>query len=209
MFFLRPDIAAPDFDLQYQGGYILIILIHGVVWTIACILIETGSLNWAFNLYYRLQRSNIGANLALKYDEDVLEEERRVQAMDKEALQVRVNKFRKVYTSFTRKPFLAVEKTSFGLEYGECFALLGVNGAGKTTTFKSLTGEISATSGEVTVNGMDIQRNFDKVRKLIGYCPQHDCIFPLMSVEEHLWYYARLKGIKKELRAALIEKEIQ
>ena len=51
---------------------------------------------------------------------------------------------------------LAVERTSFGLDYGECFALLGVNGAGKTTTFKSLTGEIAATSGLISINGMDI-----------------------------------------------------
>lgn len=51
---------------------------------------------------------------------------------------------------------MAVEKTSFGLDYGECFALLGVNGAGKTTTFKSLTGGIIPTSGEITINGLDI-----------------------------------------------------
>jgi len=40
------------------------------------------------------------------------------------------------------KIFRAVDNLSFGLEYGECFALLGVNGAGKTTTFKSLTGDV-------------------------------------------------------------------
>ena len=52
---------------------------------------------------------------------------------------VRVCEFRKVYPSVFRKPILAVEKASFGLNYGECFALLGVNGAGKTTIFKALT----------------------------------------------------------------------
>ena len=62
---------------------------------------------------------------------------------------MRVHKFRKVYPSITGSPNLAVETTSFGLDYGECFALLGVNGAGKTTTFKSLTGEIEPTSGEI------------------------------------------------------------
>lgn len=102
--------------------------------------------------------------------------------------------------------YLAVERTSFGLDYGECFALLGVNGAGKTTTFKSLTGEITPTSGDISINGMDIERDFAKIRKLIGYCPQHDAIFDQMTVEEHLDYYARIKGIKKELRTALIEK---
>jgi len=47
---------------------------------------------------------------------------------------------------------------SFGLEYGECFALLGVSGAGKTTTFKCLTGVIKQEQGFVTINGNDITR---------------------------------------------------
>jgi ABC-type multidrug transport system ATPase subunit len=50
----------------------------------------------------------------------------------------------------------AVNNVSFGLEYGECFALLGVSGAGKTTCFKSLTGEIMPTAGEVSINGYDV-----------------------------------------------------
>lgn len=86
-------------------------------------------------------------------------------------MQVRVNKFRKIYPSLFRKPAVAVERTSFGLDYGECFALLGVNGAGKTTTFKSLTYDTVPTTGEITINGLDIRRHFNKVRKLIGYCP--------------------------------------
>ena len=53
---------------------------------------------------------------------------------------------------------VAVEKASFGLEYGECFALLGVSGAGKTTTFKCLTGEEVPTTGEVHINGLDITK---------------------------------------------------
>ncbi len=84
---------------------------------------------------------------------------------------MRVKKFRKGYERVFKPMFLAVERVSFGLEYGECFALLGVNGAGKTTTFKSLTGEITPTSGEIHINGLDIERDFAKVRKLIGYCP--------------------------------------
>jgi ABC-type sugar transport system ATPase subunit len=93
------------------------------------------------------------------------------------------------------KPFLAVERISFGLNYGECFALLGVNGAGKSSTFKSLTGDTVPTSGNISISGFDIQRDFKEARKLIGYCPQKDAIFPLLTVEEHLWFYARIKGI--------------
>ena len=55
---------------------------------------------------------------------------------------------------------LAVEKVSFGLDYGECFALLGVNGAGKSTTFKSLTKDTVPTTGQITIAGYDVQKDF-------------------------------------------------
>ncbi len=71
-----------------------------------------------------------------------------------------MNKFKKIYTACCRRPFLAVEKISFGLDYGECFCLLGVNGAGKTTCFKSLTNDISPTTGEITINGFDVYKEF-------------------------------------------------
>ena len=62
-------------------------------------------------------------------------------------------------------------RISFGLDYGECFALLGVNGAGKTTTFKSLTRDVIPTSGELSIAGYDVQKDFSEGRKKIGYCP--------------------------------------
>lgn len=106
------------------------------------------------------------------------------------------------------EPFLAVERISFGLDYGECFALLGVNGAGKSTTFKSLTGDTTPTNGNITIAGFDIQTNFKEARQMIGYCPQKDAIFPLLTVEEHLWFYAKIKGIPAALREQVVEKAI-
>ena len=168
-------------------------------------------------------------------DDDVLNEEDRVahqgtgrqsqvhdSARDNEALLgsgdsgtgkgmdvVRVNNFRKAYTTWFGTPFLAVERISFGLDYGECFALLGVNGAGKTTTFKSLTKDIEPTEGDISIAGFNIQSEFAKARKLIGYCPQHDAIFTLMTVEEHLWFYAKIKGIPADRRSETIERAIK
>ena len=89
----------------------------------------------------------------------------------------------------------AVDKISFHLAKGECFALLGLNGAGKTTTFKCLTCEIFPTSGEIKINGLDLTENFTKVRNLIGYCPQFDAIFDYMTVYENLYFYSCIKGI--------------
>jgi len=92
-------------------------------------------------------------------------------------------------------PLCAVENLSFGLKKGECFALLGVNGAGKSTTFKILTAEEEATSGSIKIQGMDMNKEFQKCRKLIGYCPQYNPIFDTLSVEENIEYFARIKGI--------------
>ena len=108
-------------------------------------------------------------NLEIVLDADVEAEEERVRANDKEV--IKVSDFRKAYQTTMGKPFLAVERISFGLDYGECFALLGVNGAGKSTTFKSLTAEVNPTEGEITIGGHNIQTDFEAARKLIGYCP--------------------------------------
>lgn len=61
----------------------------------------------------------------------------------------------KVY-NHNNRTFKAIDNLCFGLEYGECFALLGVNGAGKTTTFKSLTGDVQPSSGEIFINGLNV-----------------------------------------------------
>ena len=64
---------------------------------------------------------------------------------------IRVFNFQKEYSTFCGAPVKAVKRASFALDYGECFALLGVNGAGKSTTFKSLTRDITPTEGEITI----------------------------------------------------------
>lgn len=157
---------------------------HFVVWTLVLALIETGAFKRCRS--FTLRASAIPVPRQIEMDEDVLEEEQRVSALDPKDLQVRVSKFRKVYTTTFGQPFLAVERISFGLEYGECFALLGVNGAGKTTTFKSLTNEVNPTTGNISICGFDIMSQFGEARKNIGYTPQHDAIFDMMTVEEHL-----------------------
>lgn len=102
-----------------------------------------------------------------------------------------------------------MQQASFALDYGECFALLGVNGAGKSTTFKSLTREIAPTTGEITVQGFDVQKQFSDARKLIGYCPQYDAIFPVLTVEETIKFYALIKGIRTHKIHEVVEKAIR
>ena len=105
----------------------------------------------------------------------------------------------------------AVKNISFGLDNGECFALLGVSGAGKSTLFKCMTGEIFPTAGELSLCGFDVTNplGFKKARKHLGYCPQFDCIFEGLTVIEHLRVYASIKGIKTKFRERLIKKLIE
>ena len=69
---------------------------------------------------------------------------------------IRISKFRKIYSSLFGKPAIAVQNISIGVDYGECFALLGVNGAGKSTIFKSLTRDVIPTRGEISIAGYDV-----------------------------------------------------
>ena len=107
------------------------------------------------------------------------------------------------------KPINAVNNISFCLDYGEIFGFLGVNGAGKTTTFKCLSNELFPTSGTIYIDEYEITKNFNKIRNLIGYCPQFDAIFEYLTVYENLEFYGLIKGARKnkikEIINALIE----
>lgn len=72
------------------------------------------------------------------------------------------------------------------------------NGAGKTTFFSLLTGLYEPTSGDAWVRGNSIKTNIDRVQELIGYCPQFDLLWNDLSVEEHLYFYSRLKNVKDD-----------
>lgn len=122
---------------------------------------------------------------------------------------IRIHNFQKEYDPMCGAPVMAVRKASFALDYGECFALLGVNGAGKSTTFKSLTRDILPTTGEISISGFDVQKNFSEARKLIGYCPQYDAIFPMLTVEETLKFYALVKGLRTYKLKSAVEKGIK
>jgi ABC-type multidrug transport system ATPase subunit len=58
-----------------------------------------------------------------------------------------------------------------------------------------LTGAISPTEGYVTVAGKDIRSDLRSIRKDIGICLQHDCLFPYLTVREHVQFFSRLKGL--------------
>ncbi|KAK2839661.1 hypothetical protein Q5P01_013401 [Channa striata] len=133
-------------------------------------------------------------------DEDVAAEHLRVSSGAANSNILQVNQLTKVYQHFKKKIY-AVKRISVGIPAGECFGLLGVNGAGKTTTFKMLTGDVSPTDGTAQIKDwdghlVDIMECRNKGIN-IGYCPQVDALDDLLTGEEHLYFYARIRGISK------------
>ncbi len=91
----------------------------------------------------------------------------------------------------------AVKDISVKIETGEVVGFLGPNGAGKSTTMNIITGYISASGGEVSIDGFDILKNPKEAKKRIGYLPEIPPLYVDMSVEEYLKFAAELKGVKK------------
>uniref|UniRef100_A0A3Q1AP80 P-type phospholipid transporter n=1 Tax=Amphiprion ocellaris TaxID=80972 RepID=A0A3Q1AP80_AMPOC len=93
---------------------------------------------------------------------------------------------------------LAVNHLNLKFYEGQITSFLGHNGAGKTTTISVLTGLFPPTSGTVYIKGMDIRHDMDIIRKTLGVCPQHNVLFDILTVEEHVWFYGRMKGLSEE-----------
>lgn len=89
---------------------------------------------------------------------------------------------------------IALRPTSFELENG-IIGLLGPNGAGKTTLLRLLSTYYAPDSGNISLNGMDWNKNTEKVRKMIGYLPQYSGGFPNLTAKEYLRYMGSLRGI--------------
>jgi ABC-2 type transport system ATP-binding protein len=100
--------------------------------------------------------------------------------------------------------FTAVDGVSFAVEEGEIFGLLGPNGAGKSTLIRMLVTLLPPTAGTALVNGFDIGKNPDDVRRAIGVIPQAMTSDLELSVEENLLIYAKLYGVAREKRVRLI-----
>ena len=90
---------------------------------------------------------------------------------------------------------VAVKAMTFSMEADTCQAWLGTNGAGKTTTISMLSGLFPMSAGGGMMLGYDIATEMDQIHQHIGVCPQHDLLFPTLTCQEHLEFYARLKGV--------------
>ncbi|CAF4800489.1 unnamed protein product [Rotaria magnacalcarata] len=142
-------------------------------------------------------------------DADVKAEAERIQNTSYDELMetdvLVLNKISKLYGW----RFHAVDQLSVGVKRRECFGLLGVNGAGKTTTFKMITGDETIDQGSIVIDGIDISGNLRLAQRRMGYCPQFDALIDLLTGEETLYMFARLRGVQEhqipQIATALIE----
>src|SRR5688500_18085994 len=90
----------------------------------------------------------------------------------------------------------AVNSISFTAGKGEIVGFLGPNGAGQSTTMKVATGYLSATSGTVLIDGLDVSERPLEVKRRTGYLPEHNPLYLDLYVHEYLGFVGGLYGLK-------------
>jgi len=89
----------------------------------------------------------------------------------------------------------AVEDVSFGIAPGEVYGLLGPNGAGKTTTIRMMLGLLPADRGHCVIHGRRSDEHPDEIRRSIGLVNASGGVYPYLTVQETLHYFARIYGL--------------
>lgn len=110
--------------------------------------------------------------------------------------------------------FVANDHLTFDVYKGEIFGFLGANGAGKTTAMRILCGLSKPTSGELTVDGLDVYKQAEAIKKRIGYMSQKFSLYEDLTVTENMRLYGGIYGlhpdeIKTRIEALLDQLELQ
>lgn len=100
----------------------------------------------------------------------------------------------------------ALDSISFSIDKEEAVGFLGMNGAGKSTTMNILTGYISASDGDVLIDGVDILTDPFKAKAKIGYLPEQPPLYPEMTVWEYLVFIYNLKKVKLHHKKMKLQK---
>uniref|UniRef100_A0A8C4TSW5 ABC transporter domain-containing protein n=1 Tax=Falco tinnunculus TaxID=100819 RepID=A0A8C4TSW5_FALTI len=149
---------------------------------------------------------------------EVQEERERVRSVmaslpPEEESVIIVNSLRKEYEDkkassiFKKKKKVAVKNLTFSVKKGEVLGLLGPSGAGKSTTINMISGHLMMTAGEV-LRGARTTAGGPGLGSLgsLGCCPQHDPLWPALTVQQHLEAYSAIRGMGKEDAAITISR---
>ena len=94
--------------------------------------------------------------------------------------------------------FVANDALTFDVYQGEIFGFLGANGAGKTTAMRILCGLSRPTSGELFVDGLDVYKQAEQIKKRIGYMSQRFSLYEDLTVAENMRLYGGIYGLSRE-----------
>lgn len=104
-----------------------------------------------------------------------------------------------------KKEITALSDISFDVSQGELFGIIGPDGAGKTSLFRILTTLLLSDSGKVSVDGLDVVKDYKAIRKRIGYMPGKFSLYPDLSVEENLNFFATIFNTSIEENYELVK----
>ena len=104
---------------------------------------------------------------------------------------------------------VAVNNVNLGIREGEIFGLLGPNGAGKTTTINMLLTLLTPTSGRIIINGMDLSKNREKAKQLMGLMTQETVVEADLTARQNLNLFARLYHIPRSLASRRIDEALR
>jgi len=105
--------------------------------------------------------------------------------------------------------YQAVKDYNLTLHKGDVLGLLGPNGAGKSSTMQMLTGNLSPSSGDILINGVDLINEPEKAKRSIGYLPETPPVYADMTVCEYLRYCGKLQSIEKNRLKSAVEEAQQ
>lgn len=111
-----------------------------------------------------------------------------------------------------RKTFVTGNNVSLNIKPGELVAIIGGSGAGKSTILNCMCGYLPPAKGEVYINGIDLYKNFNSLKKLIGYVPQSDIVYDNLTLYDMLFYTAKLrlpKDVSERERESAIDRAIR
>jgi ABC-2 type transport system ATP-binding protein len=100
----------------------------------------------------------------------------------------------------------AVDGLSLTVAEGEIFGLVGPDGAGKTTTMRLLTGLLAPSAGEAWVDGLQVEKEADTIKERIGYMSQRFGLYPDLTVQENIDFYADLYDVPTRGRQAKLDR---
>ncbi|XP_015215344.2 phospholipid-transporting ATPase ABCA3 isoform X1 [Lepisosteus oculatus] len=202
----QPVTVDDNFSLgQVMGLLLLDSCLYGLVaWYVEAVF--PGEYGVPLPWYYFILPSYWGGTPRLALLKEKEEEEDAEKALKGEFIEeepaglvsgIKIKHLAKVFKvgSKTRE---AVRDLTVNMYEGQITVLLGHNGAGKTTTLSMLTGLFPPSSGRAYISGYDISQDMALIRRSLGLCPQHDVLFDNLTVEEHLSFYAQLKGYPQE-----------